>query len=134
MAGEQNKFFKENDHREAYRHHAATLRNWYVAFGVGAPVLFLSNEDLWQKFASSDKFVAISSIFFMGVAFQILLAFFDKYANWVRYYELVTKNNKPSHKIAEWWMHNDFLSIFLDIGSLVLFGIATFLTLSIIRS
>lgn len=125
----------QDDYREAYRHHAATLRNWYVGFGVGAPVVFLSNEYLWQKVVSSNKFVSISWIFFMGVAFQVLLAFFDKYANWVLYYELARKSHKTKTlRIALWWMNNDFLSIFLDIGSLVLFGLATFLALSVVRS
>jgi hypothetical protein len=76
----------------------------------------------------------IASTFFIGVAFQVVLAFFDKYANWVRYYEAAIGAEKPFlHAAAKWWMEDDFLSIALDLGSLFLFGFATFLAFSAVR-
>jgi hypothetical protein len=126
----------KDDYKEAYRYHSSTLRNWYVAFGIGAPVLFLSNEYLWNKIVNSCNFEVIGFTFFLGVAFQVLLALFDKYASWVGYYERATGNNKHGiiHTIAEWWIQDDFFSFALDLGSLALFGCATFLAFSVVRS
>jgi presenilin-like A22 family membrane protease len=126
----------KDDYKEAYRYHSSTLRNWYVAFGIGAPVLFLSNEYLWKKIVTSCNFEIIALTFFLGAVFQVLLAFFDKYASWVGYYKEATGTSKSAfmHEKAEWWIKDDFWSIFLDLGSLVLFGCATFLAFSVIRS
>jgi hypothetical protein len=126
----------KDDYKEAYRCHSSTLRNWYVAFGIGAPVLFLSNEYLWKKIITSCNFEVIGFTFFLGAVFQVLLSFLDKYASWVGYYERATGNDKGTviHAIAEWWIKDDFFSIALDLGSLALFGFATFLAFSSVRS
>jgi hypothetical protein len=126
----------KDDYKEAYRYHSSTLRNWYVAFGIGAPVLFLSNEYLWKKIVTSCNFEVIGFTFLLGAVFQVLLAFLDKYASWVGYYERATGDVKSPiiHDIAEWWIKDDFFSIALDLGSLALFSCATFLAFSVVRS
>ena len=124
----------KDDFKEAYRQHASTLRSWYIGFGIGVPVLFLSNDLLWEKIVASRRFEHIGLAFFLGVAFQVLLALLDKYASWMCYYEGMTGHPKPLHNEAKWWMEHDFPSIFLDIGTLFLFGVATYLTFAVVKS
>jgi hypothetical protein len=125
------------DYKEAYRYHASTLRNWYVAFGIGAPVLLLSNEYLWKKILASCHLDMICLTFSLGVAVQILLALFDKYASWINYYKSANGNlalNEHLETVADCWMEDNFISIILDIGSLILFEFAAFITFSVIRA
>ena len=43
MADEIEELYK------AYEEHAKTLRTWLVAYGIGAPVVFLTNEQLSKR-------------------------------------------------------------------------------------
>ena len=36
-------------HFENYAEYAKTLRSWLVAYGIGGPVLFLTNKDAPEK-------------------------------------------------------------------------------------
>jgi len=37
---------------EAYGSAATSLRTWLVAYGIGAPVFFLSKDNLWRALAT----------------------------------------------------------------------------------
>ena len=41
------------DHYQSYAEHNRILRTWLVAYGIGAPVLILSNDTLWARLASA---------------------------------------------------------------------------------
>lgn len=38
-----------------YEEHSKTLRTWLVAYGIGAPVLFITNDKVWKAIASSGS-------------------------------------------------------------------------------
>jgi len=118
---------------EAYRHHAGTLRNWFVAYGIGAPVLFLSNEKLWAKFAQTGHAKQIGALFLLGVAAQVSLALVDKYADWLCFIVLTKPETHQGrfHRAAEWWVEANWPSIALDFASLILFALATWIAFSV---
>lgn len=44
---------EETGFYEAYAGFARNLRIWFVAYGIGGPVLFLTNSEVWQKVSES---------------------------------------------------------------------------------
>jgi hypothetical protein len=56
---------------------ARTLRVWLIAYGIGLPAIFLTNETAGMLFSSgSGRIVAYA--FLGGVAVQVVLAFLSK--------------------------------------------------------
>lgn len=71
---------------KVYEEYAKTLRTWLVAYGVGAPVLFVTNKDVADKLAASHAASAIAELFLSGVALQIFLAIVNKTVMWANYW------------------------------------------------
>ena len=69
---------------KAYEEHSKVLRTWLVAYGVGAPVLFLTNDSLAAKLGASAESGEIGGLFLGGVAFQVFLAVLNKTVMWPR--------------------------------------------------
>ena len=67
---------------QAYAEFAKTLRTWFIAYGIGAPALVLSNKDLWITVKNSGCLAYIAFLFLVGVAFQVIRAFIYKNAMW----------------------------------------------------
>lgn len=123
---------KKEQYFSVYAEHNKVLRVWLVAYGVGAPVLFLNNKLIWQTIASSQYRGEVISLFALGVLMQVLLAFVNKFTQWCLYYG--TENSKfkrtrwytVSEKVSEWiWL--DFV---LDLFTIGLFVAATGFVLS----
>lgn len=111
----------------AYRQHATTLRNWLVAYGVGGPALFLTNDTLRNALKGSGFLQLVGWTFLLGVALQVCLAFIDKYADWICYQRCMNPAWPPScaSRLATWWVDANAPSILVELGSMVLFAIAT---------
>jgi hypothetical protein len=86
------------DHFEVYKDHSNILRTWLTAYGVGASVLLLSQEKLWEKLGQAGNLKEVAILFLIGVAFQALLAALNKYVMWSCYYGAANK------KYAECWI------------------------------
>lgn len=113
---------------ESYRQHATNLRNWFLAYGIGGPVLLLGNEKIWDKFAAAPNAKYISWLFIAGIALQVVLAIVDKYTSWFGAYgslDLAARRGTMKYKIALIWLDHDWPSIALDCATLVIFGLAT---------
>jgi hypothetical protein len=111
----------------AYRHHATTLRNWLIAYGVGGPALFLTNDKLRDQLAGSGHLQTIGWTFLLGVLMQALMAFIDKYANWSGFQHASDPKrvqNWCSRRFA-WWNDHNTPSIVLELASMLLFAVAT---------
>jgi hypothetical protein len=123
------------DYAEAYRQHATTLRNWFVAYGVGGPAVLLTNEKLQLALKSSGSYALVGWFFLAGVALQVLLAFVDKYADWICYWrcEKAPPAAPPqapppltlSQRLAAWWVQDNRPSIALDLASMAFLAFAT---------
>lgn len=129
---------------DSYRQHSAALRNWFVAYGIGAAVLFASNKDIYDKLLASGSLFCIGLTFLAGVVIQIFLSFCDKYSDWLCLLEELRNlpeeqqpfKTLPKRSLATrpaaWWMKQNYVSTFLDAASLLAFAIATWMTLSIL--
>ncbi len=73
-------------HYKVYEEHMKTLRAWFVAYGVGGPVLFITQQDFAATLAASGYSKLIGVLFLVGVLLQALVALFNKWVNWGLYY------------------------------------------------
>lgn len=112
---------------EPYASFARTLRAWFIGYGIGAPVIFLSNEKLWDKLVSGHEVRPFVYLFAAGVAFQVLATSTYKAAMWYLYMREIGKvpasdwRSRAADKITDWY----WLEFVADLGSMVLFGFAT---------
>ena len=86
---------------EQYWRYASALRNWFVAYGIGGAILFISKGDLFTKFPPGTKKIIVSA-FLLGVLVQVLLAFWNKMGQWCIY----RGEDDPSYrnrKIYKFW-------------------------------
>jgi hypothetical protein len=117
------------EHFEVYKDHSNILRTWLTAYGVGAPVLLLSQEKLWEKLGQAGNLKEVAILFLIGVAFQALLAALNKYVMWSCYYGADNK------KYAEGWFFRAskriasyaWIDLLVDATSIVAFVWGTYL-------
>jgi hypothetical protein len=64
---------------EPYAEFARTLRTWFVAYGVGAPALLLTNKELWRAVQGSGDARRIAEYFLAGAVVQIIEALLYKH-------------------------------------------------------
>jgi hypothetical protein len=76
---------EKSEYYTAYEHYSGVLRTWLVAYGIGAPVVVLTNESLWQTLRTNGDSSAIGVLFMSGVALQVLLAALNKAIMWGSY-------------------------------------------------
>jgi hypothetical protein len=118
---------EETEYYHAYAEFAKTLRTWFIAYGIGAPALVLSNKDLWNVVKGSGKLTYIAVLFLLGVTFQVIEAFIYKTAMW----HLYVGESDEDHVKTWWYAMADKVSesykleLFFDVGAFVFFAIAT---------
>jgi hypothetical protein len=119
-----------------YDEFAKVLRTWFVAYGIGGPVLLLTNDKVREKIAASGWSRCIASAFLFGVGLQILLAIFNKSALWFCY--LATRHPERSdrliYRIANWFAYDFWIDFLIDIMSLAALGWATYEAFSILTA
>jgi len=120
---------KAKEYFGVYEAHSRTLKTWLVAYGIGAPVLFLSNDSIWQTIRDNTNMNVIGSCFLIGVAVQVVVAGLNKAVMWALYYGEIeasfveTKRYKMAAVISsQIWI--DFLA---DLTTMGLLAIATVL-------
>lgn len=112
----------------AYEKHSAILRTWLVAYGVGAPVLVLTNEKVWELLRQSGESRFIAGCFLLGVVLQVIIAALNKILMWSSYYAEEHSDYAGTRRYAvtvalrgQFWI--DFL---VDVSAIILFVIATY--------
>ena len=70
---------------DAYAGFARTLRVWFIAYGIGGPAAFLTNEAAGKKLYTSGQGAIVAYAFLAGVVVQIVLAVLYKSAMWYLY-------------------------------------------------
>lgn len=112
----------------AYSQHSSVLRTWLVAYGIGAPALFLSQEFLWVTLSKSGQLPRIAALFLSGVVLQVLLAAINKSVMWACYYGIAVPTYKSSkrYKFASWLSERYLIDFACDLVSMTAFGIATY--------
>lgn len=121
---------------EAYSQHSAVLRTWLVAYGIGAPALFLSQDKIWIALAKSGHLPDIGRLFIAGVFLQVLLAAINKSVMWACYYG----EEMPKFKTTKRYLCASSLSeiylidIVCDLITMATFGSATYLCFSVLAT
>lgn len=111
---------------KVYEEYSKTLRTWLVAFGIGGPVLFLTNEAIARRLAQSGYSTWIAGLFLTGVALQVALAAINKHAMWACY----IATSKPDHdhnrfiRFGEWMSAQYWIDFIVDALSLIVFSVA----------
>jgi len=110
-----------------YEEYAKNLRTWFIAYGVGAPVLFLSNESVAKKLASSHAAPKIVAYLLAGVSLQIVLAMINKNVMWACYWSsrYPEEAAKWRFRFAHWISGQYVIDVIVDIMTITFFGIAT---------
>ncbi|MFW9439679.1 hypothetical protein ACE8C5_13860 [Xanthomonas euvesicatoria] len=116
-----------------YSEYAKTLRAWLVAYGIGAPVLFLTNSQLSAALKVSPHRDWIVDLFLLGVALQVILAFVNKWCAWHLYvgeYDLEFQSQR-SYKFWAWLNERSWIDLSIDALSLVSFAVSTLLAVRV---
>src|SRR5688572_11558052 len=117
----------ESEHWPAYEEHSKTLRTWFVAYGIGAPVLFLSNDALWKRLIDSGSGPGVTKLFLFGVGIQVGLAALNKWLMWILYFgeshESFTQSlrYRVADRVSQWF----WIDLMADVVTGVVFLIAT---------
>jgi hypothetical protein len=115
-------------HYAAYEEHARTLRTWLVAYGIGGPVLILSQAAVWQRLATSGSLRLIAGLFLTGVVLQVVLAAINKSAMWACYYGEVEPDFQYTwrYRVGRWLSERYAIDLLFDIVGMCLFAYATY--------
>jgi len=121
--------FKEqaDGYFQSYKQFSNMLRSWLIAYGIGAPILILSQDHIWDALKDSVLVKVAGVLFLLGVLLQIVFTAFFKWAMWVVWMATDDENrrNTRSFKIADWASEKYFIDFVTDIGAILLFAVAT---------
>jgi hypothetical protein len=76
---------QESGFYTAYAEFAKNLRVWFLAYGIGATAIFVTNEGAGKRLLSSGAAEGVVYLFLIGVGLQILVALMYKTAMWYLY-------------------------------------------------
>ena len=118
----------EKDFHEGYGEFAKTLRTWFIAYGIGAPVLLLSQDELFKRVAETQKVEWVAGWFLVGVSAQVMQAFLFKVAMWYLHIGEQDSEFKTTlrYKASDWISEAFWFEILLDMLSIVSFSSATY--------
>ena len=115
---------------DAYAEFARTLRTWLVAYGIGGPVLFITNDTAFTRLRSSGYMGFIGLCFLLGVALQVFGALMNKITMWTIYFgeDNEAFRQRRLYKLFDRLSECILIDLLWDVGSIVLFSWATVLT------
>lgn len=128
MNSKKNALSDGAGHFEAYSQHSAVLRTWLVAYGIGAPALFLSQDKIWQALAKSGQLPTIGFLFLFGVFLQVFLAAINKSVMWACYYGDIEPSYQTTRRYrgALWLSERYSIDITCDLVAMASFALATY--------
>jgi hypothetical protein len=127
---------KENESGfyEPYVHFARLLRTWLVGYGIGVPVILLSQQDVSRKVLESGEGQTITLLFLSGVCVQVFAAFIYKYAMGYIYAKEIGLIDKESIRfhLAAFISEAYWLEILFDIVTVISFVCATYIVMDVV--
>lgn len=119
-----------------YSDYNKLLRTWMVAYGVGGPIILATNDTIhyvfsWYKYAN-----IIVWLFLVGVLFQVIVAFINKWAAWQIYVGEYDGDHQASRlfKIWDWINDQQWIDFSADLISFCTLLTATVWTVVAISS
>ena len=116
-----------------YSEYSKTLRAWLVAYGIGGPVLLLTNDSLSTALKISPYRSWIVDLFLVGVALQVVLAFVNKWCSWHMYVGEFDSSfqRQRSYKFWSWLNERSWIDLAIDGASLIAFSVSTLLVVRV---
>lgn len=113
---------------QAYSDHAKILRTWLVAYGIGAPVLLVTNERIAASLSVSRRAREIALCFLVGVALQVILATVNKATMWMLYRGEGSEEfrGRMRYRVSDWLSEQFWIDFVADVLAMALFAYATF--------
>jgi hypothetical protein len=126
--------YDKNAHHAAYFDGLKELRHWFLAYGVGGPLLLISNKDIYSDIAASGEAPGIVILFAIGVAAQIAITFINKWNNWILYwyFDETKARQGAGVRFCNWLSEKFWIDVACDLVSLVMFGWATIKVLNVL--
>ena len=120
-------------HFENYADYSRTLRTWLVAYGIGGPVLFVTNDKVAERIAKSGQSSDIVALFLFGVGLQVALSFVNKWAAWHMYRGAEDAEYQQTAPYRLWHAINkqSWLDLAVDFASLVALALASWKVLNV---
>jgi hypothetical protein len=130
LTNEREEYFK------AYSEYSKVLRTWFVAYGIGAPVLLLTNDTIAKVIKTSGGSKEIAAFFLAGVALQVSLAALNKMSMWGLYYGELQSAFKQTrrYKACFWFSEQFWIDLAIDLVTLLFFIVATWRSYEILGS
>ena len=118
---------EKSDFQNFYKYYSNLLRTWLVAYGIGGPVILLTNDHLWAKVIEAGNQTIIGIMFLSGVGLQVFLAFLNKSLMWNLYFGYVSPGfrDKWPHRLSDKLSEQYWIDILIDGISIGLMAVAT---------
>ena len=135
-AGDDEAESDSTSYYRAYEGYEKTLRTWFVAYGIGAPILLLTDEAVRDAFTHSAQGRRIGGAFLVGVAVQVLLAIVNKTVAWANYYAATrpTVQGEWKYRTASWLSEQFWIDAIADLATVLLFGWATWTAFAVVTA
>lgn len=119
---------------EPYIRYSVALRSWLIAYGIGVPVLLVSQDLIAKSIMKAGAGKLIAALFLAGVAIQVLAAFLYKYSQEYLYADESGAKLKGTRRlaVAEWLSDSIWFEMLLDVVSLILFVCGTFEVVAVV--
>jgi hypothetical protein len=119
-------YHKEDMYGESFTRYENMLRTWFVAYGIGGPVLFMTQDSLRRALAASPNARLIVIFFLSGLLVEVLENFLYKMCMWYLYREAAKENNSPRmYTFSKWVENHNFIDIMFDLLTIAFFTAAT---------
>ena len=130
---EKSKKVEESGFYEPYSHFSRTLRAWMVAYGVGVPIILISQSNIIETIKASGKGMMITYLFLGGVFIQVIASLIYKYSMGYLYAsELDPSIEKTKRvKLANWFSDAFWLELSFDVLTTLLFFCGTFIVVKV---
>jgi len=136
----EDKYHKEDVYGEAFDRYEKVLRTWFVAYGIGATILFMTQETLRATLLCHPLGRWVVGLFLIGVLVQVIQSAFYKMCMWELYYDEAQKNEAEKDEercpclldLSKRVERSHRIGIIFDSLTIVLFGIATVMAFCIV--
>jgi len=124
----------ESGHHEAYASFSRTLRAWFVAYGIGGPVLILNQSKLYDALLTSGRLPVVAGCFLGGVSLQLLATIIYKAAMWYLYRGeyIEALQSHWLYRASDWLAEAMCVELVIDLATAALFAAATLATLNVV--
>src|SRR5665811_1643702 len=118
---------KEIGFYEPYVFFARTVRTWFMAYGIGVPVLLFGNAEAWKAMVAKGAAPEVIRLFLIGVALQVLTGIIFKGAMWYQYMEEIGELSRTSkrYRLADGLSNAYWPEAAIEVVTLALFSYAT---------